>query len=102
MRTIYGNPGYTYAVPVDQGPYGIIIAGNAIAIMRSQAEAVHTRLNENILIYKVVCTGTNNLTIYAAGKDTVTYFKKRYIVFGDTTNSPRYDSTSTYKCLHKD
>ena len=42
-------------------------------------------MNANSLVHEGVCTGTNNLIIYAVGEDAVAPLKKRYIGFGDTT-----------------
>ena len=35
MQIIYGDPGYTYVVPVNQGPYDTTIVGNTIAMVSS-------------------------------------------------------------------
>ena len=63
MRTIYVDVAYTYAVPIDQGPYDTTIARNAGEGVRAQAEATHNRLNANSLVYEGVSTGTNDLII---------------------------------------
>ena len=99
MWTIYANSGYTYSVPIDQGPYDTTIAGNASTMVRSQAEAVHNRLNVNSLVYEGVCTGTNDLIIHAVGEDAVAPLKRRYIGFGDTTPQEMITHLRTNVCV---
>ena len=56
-------------------------------------------MNENSIIYEGVCTGTNDLIIYAAGEDTVAPLKKRYIGFGDTTPREMIACLRTNVCI---
>ena len=99
MRTIYADVAYTYDVPIDQGPYDTTIARNAGAGVRAEAEATHNRLNANSLVYEGVCTGTNDLIIYAVGEDAVAPLKKRYIGFGDTTPQEMITHLRTNVCV---
>ena len=50
MRTIYGDPGYMYGIPVDQGPYATTILNNMSAMQRSHAEHIHDQLNVKSLV----------------------------------------------------
>ena len=83
MQTIYANPAYTDVVPVNQCSYDITIACNVGAGVRAEREATHNQLNMSRLVYEGVCTGTNDVIIYAVGDNAVASLKKRYIGFGD-------------------
>ena len=99
MQTIYDDPAYTYVMPTNQGPYNITIDGHACAMVRSQVEAIHNRLNENSLVHEGVCIGTNNLIIYTAGGDVVAPLRRRYIDFGDTTHQQMIKHIRTNVCI---
>ena len=99
MRNLYADKAYTYTVPVDQGPYDTTIPRTAGTGVRATAEATHNRLNANSLVYEGVCTGTNDLIIYAVGEDAVAPLKKRYIGFGDTTPQEMIAHLRTNVCV---
>ena len=67
--------------------------------MRAEREATHNRLNANSLVYEGVCTGTNNLIIYAVGEAAMAHLKRRYIGFGDTTLQQMITHLRTNVCV---
>ena len=91
--------GYTYDMPIDQGPYDMTIVRNTRAGMRSESEAIHNHLNSNSLVYEGVCIGTIELIIYATCEDAVVSLKQRYIGFGDTTPQEMIHHLRTNICV---
>jgi hypothetical protein len=84
MRTILGNPAFTYDTPTYQGAYNPAALA-ATAAARAQMEAVHKSENNNHEVYVGVEAGTMDLISYAVGEDKLAPLSKRFIGFGDET-----------------